>query len=252
MAESLSKPKELPIKILDFYNEKSEFVDVLRDLYAQSFRTYVNELISCNELENENIENIFIKSFLRLDDDLSREALETEKNLRVNQKTLSVAMSGAVSCVAYVNGPNLHVASVGDCQAVLGILGENNQWFPKIVSVQHNSDNMNEVHRILKEHPPSEQDTIIKFDRLLGQLAPLRAFGDFRYKWQRDVLEKIAGPYFGANVVPPHYHTPPYLTARPDVTYHHLTPKDKFLVLATDGLWDFISPLQVGVNVMKF
>jgi hypothetical protein len=26
------------------------------------------------------------------------------------------------------------------------------------------------------------------------------------------------------------------------VLYHRLTPNDKFLVLATDGLWDFLDP----------
>jgi serine/threonine protein phosphatase PrpC len=27
----------------------------------------------------------------------------------------------------------------------------------------------------------------------------------------------------------------------PDITIHELTPFDKFLILATDGLWEFIS-----------
>lgn len=31
---------------------------------------------------------------------------------------------------------------------------------------------------------------------------------------------------------------------RPDVMKHVLTPRDRFLVLATDGLWDMISPVQ--------
>ena len=39
---------------------------------------------------------------------------------------------------------------------------------------------------------------------------------------------------------PPHYYTPPYLTAKPEVTYHRLRPQDKFLVLASDGLWDML------------
>ena len=29
---------------------------------------------------------------------------------------------------------------------------------------------------------------------------------------------------------------------RLQVFYHKLTPNDKFLVLATDGLWDFLDP----------
>ena len=75
---------------------------------------------------------------------------------------------------------------------------------------------------------------------MLGELYPLRAFGDVRYKWtedlQRVVLEPLGIP------PPPGLLTPPYLTALPEVFYHRLTPNDKFLVLATDGLWEWLDP----------
>ena len=37
------------------------------------------------------------------------------------------------------------------------------------------------------------------------------------------------------------YRTPPYLTAEPVVAHHSLQSEDKFLVIATDGLWDMMS-----------
>lgn len=40
------------------------------------------------------------------------------------------------------------------------------------------------------------------------------------------------------------YLTPPYLTAKPEITRHKLTSGDKFLIIATDGLWDEISSLE--------
>lgn len=64
---------------------------------------------------NQAIEN----AFLRLDDDMSKEALPKEGEV-LNMKTLSVAMSGAVVCVAHIDGPHLHIANVGDSCAVLG------------------------------------------------------------------------------------------------------------------------------------
>lgn len=65
---------------------------------------------------NKAIEN----AFLRLDNDISKEALPKSTNDSLNLKTMSVAMSGAVACVAHVDGPHLHVANVGDSCAVLG------------------------------------------------------------------------------------------------------------------------------------
>lgn len=100
---------------------------------------------------------------------------------------------------------------------MLGSVSDNNRWTATKLTEEHNSDNVGEVARILAEHPPNEKDTVIKMDRLLGQLAPLRAFGDFRYKWSRDRLRRQLVPRLGEQAVPPNYYTPPYLTARPEV-----------------------------------
>ena len=250
LSEAIINTDSYSNKILEYYNERFDFVDVLKNLYANSFQILIKDLLS-NTRENMSIETALEKSFLRLDDDISKEALEAETITGISKKTFSVAMSGAVSCVAYITGPNLYIANVGDCQAVIGRLADNGQWSPKTISIPHNTDNISEVKRILSEHPKSEENSVIKGERLLGHLAPLRAFGDFRYKWNKDLLEKMAGPYFGTHAVPGDYHTPPYLTAKPDIYHHHLTIKDKFLILATDGLWDFISPQQVVITKKK-
>lgn len=46
---------------------------------------------------------------------------------------------------------------------------------------EHNTDNLHELNRVISEHPSNEKDTVIKYERLLGRLAPLRAFGDLRF-----------------------------------------------------------------------
>lgn len=148
--------------------------------------------------------------------------------------------------MVHLEGLQLHVASTGDCGAVLGVLDpETNQWHPKKLNIEHNVENMQEVSRILGEHPREERETVIRNGRLLSQLAPLRAFGDFRYKWPLETLQEKVVPMFGEQVLPPNYYTPPYLTARPDVQQHELSSNDKFLVIASDGLWDFLTPSEV-------
>nr|CAD7198422.1 unnamed protein product [Timema douglasi] len=234
------------IMILKTYNDQIDLVDELKELYKTNFRKFVKELSETKSQREFQMKEAMEQAFLRLDDDISREALtKQDTGPEINLKTLSVTMSGAVACVVHIDGPHLHVASVGDCQAVLGVLTDVNTWMAKKLSIEHNTDNSAEVNRILAEHPSNERDTIIRMDRLLGQLAPLRALGDQRYKWSKATLNEVAVPYFGEKTIPPNYYTPPYLTARPDVTQHRLTPRDKFLVIASDGLWDMVSPLQV-------
>lgn len=184
-------------------------------------------------------------AFLRLDADMSREAL-LPADEKINMKTLSVAMSGAVTCVAHIDGPHLHMANIGDSAAVLGSLSpEDDSWVATKLTTEHNTSNLEEVDRIIAEHPYNESDSVIKMERLLGQLAPLRAMGDFRYKWTAQQIRDVAVKYVGEHIIPPNYHTPPYLSAKPDIVYKRLNARDRFLILATDGLWDIVSPLQV-------
>ncbi|XP_022903194.1 pyruvate dehydrogenase [acetyl-transferring]-phosphatase 1, mitochondrial [Onthophagus taurus] len=235
---------ENPLDLIKSYNDKVQFVDEVRAIYNDSFLNYINRLKEVGNKQSFEMSQALEQAFLRLDEDLSNEAIPKSGD-PINMKTLSVAMTGAVACVAHVDGPHLHVANVGDCNAVLGVTTETNSWMAKKLTTEHNTYNQPEVDRILKEHPSNEANTIIKMERLLGQLAPLRAMGDFRYKWSKELMSTIVTKYFGEHMVPPNYYTPPYLTAKPDVIYHKLTPRDKFLILATDGLWDIISPLQV-------
>ncbi|XP_065160048.1 pyruvate dehydrogenase [acetyl-transferring]-phosphatase 1, mitochondrial isoform X2 [Atheta coriaria] len=232
-----------PMELYKSYNDKVQFVDDVRDIYRKSFEQFIEELSSADK-PHFDMTKALETAVMRLDEDLSSEALARVDG-KINLKTMAVAMSGAVACVAHIDGPHLHVANVGDCNAVVGVRTETNSWVAKKLTTEHNTDNRDEVERIISEHPYNESNTVIKMERLLGQLAPLRALGDYRYKWSKEIMRNVVAKHFGDHMIAPNYYTPPYLTSRPDVIYHRLTPRDKFLVLATDGLWDCISPLQV-------
>lgn len=179
--------------------------------------------------------------------------------------------------MAHVGINGIHVANAGDCRAVVGVQNEDGSWSALPLSGDHNSQNRAEVERIKAQHPPSERDTVVTDDRLLGVsyclgpvkqvkcylfifnqfnplpltwfqvLMPLRAFGDVRFKWSRELQQSIlASMESGVDLdslnlhqyIPPNYLTPPYLDVTPDITYHKLRPQDRFLILGTDGLWD--------------
>lgn len=239
--DSVNTPNKFDL--IETYSNNGEFVSEIKDLYQSSLLSFMRDLSETDSGNEIQVESAIEKAFLRLDNDLSDEAL-LELSRKDSARTLSVAMSGSVAVVAQIDGPHLHVAGVGDCQAVLGVLSEDGAWTAKTMSVEHNTDNRAEVERILSEHPVNEKSTVIKMERLLGQLAPLRALGDFRYKWSKETLMERVVPFLGENAIPPNYHTPPYLSANPEIKYHRLRPSDKFLILGTDGLWDMMTPLQ--------
>lgn len=235
--------------LVNNFNDHFELVQDLRDLYHESYIQYLQRLVAKrveigNNDQINDVEDILINSFLSLDNDMSNEAI-AKPGAQVNMKTVTVAMSGCVAAAAYIEGPHLSVASTGDCTAVVGSLSDTDTWLAKKLTLEHNSDNQKEVKRILAEHPENEHHHIIKGDRLLSILAPLRAFGDFKFKWDRTTIEDTLGAILGEHACPPNYKTPPYLTAKPEVSYHRLSPRDKFLVIGSDGLWDMMTPMQV-------
>ncbi|CAH1779980.1 unnamed protein product [Owenia fusiformis] len=239
--------------LLNWYRHDNDYFNTsMASLYRSNLHRYVTEMLSTSCMEDDHefvMWDALTSAFVRLDQDISTEAMPGANGLVINPEMIDIAFSGTVACVAHIDGPHLHIANSGDSMAVLGSYDEDqNRWHATELSKEHNAQNLTEVKRIKDNHPSSESNFVIKNDRLLGQLAPLRAFGDVRYKWQHADLKKLTmamnTPY-AQNFIPPNYYTPPYLTVSPEIKYHRLRSQDKFLILATDGLWDMLSPDMV-------
>ncbi|WWC85446.1 uncharacterized protein L201_000309 [Kwoniella dendrophila CBS 6074] len=158
------------------------------------------------------------------------------------------AASGACAITTFVDSENqdLYVALAGDCRAVAGWQTAEGKWRCDTLTEDQMGENPREVERMQKEHPASERDTVIKGGRVQGGLQPTRAFGDAIYKWTTAQGNAIADAFREEGDKPravrPWNLTPPYVTAKPEVTYRKLTHENgeklKFVIMATDGLWD--------------
>lgn len=116
---------------------------------------------------------------------------------------------GTTACVAIVrreiNHNVLYVGNVGDTRAVLSKNGTAER-----LSIDHKATDVQEVQRI-----KSTGGTIMD-GRVAGGLAITRAIGDHAYKT------------FG-------------VTCSPYVVRHVLRPFDKYLIIASDGVWDTVT-----------
>ncbi|XP_048880040.1 pyruvate dehydrogenase [acetyl-transferring]-phosphatase 1, mitochondrial [Brienomyrus brachyistius] len=215
--------------------------------YFNSLRSYWQELIDLGGDEGRDIQNALVKAFRRLDNDISLEAQADFGEDFSCYAPIRVALSGCTACIAHLDGTHLYVANLGDSRAMIGLQENNGMWSALTISNDHNAKNPMEVRRLHSEHPRSEKATVVRHDRLLGRLTPFRAFGNVKFKWNSELLmhvcerrqEMLPGNDI-ASMFPPEAHTPPYLIAEPEVTYHRVRPQDKFLVLATDGLWELM------------
>ena len=190
-------------------------------------------------LLSENVEEVLKKSFVSLDNKISEDALKCVRQVGMGRsikeegmfETIMRGLAGACALLSLVSANDIFIASTGDCRAVLGtIQDKSNDLLAIPLSLDQNAQNEFEVNRLKQDHP-GEDDTIVMGNRLLGGLMPFRSFGDVDYKWEKKDLHII-------NQEIPYCKTPPYLTAEPVVTRHKINGNEKFLILATDGLWD--------------
>ncbi|XP_014672030.1 PREDICTED: pyruvate dehydrogenase [acetyl-transferring]-phosphatase 1, mitochondrial-like, partial [Priapulus caudatus] len=244
------KSDALPFDLLEWYRNDADYTNIeLAGVYRRSLERYIDETLSAMDVDEFDMAAALEMAALRLDADIGHEVLSSGgggERMHVNLESLEAAFSGCTACVAHVDGPHLHVANVGDSRAVVGYLDDNDAWAAAAMSRDHCAENADEVARVRAEHAVEERHTVIKSERLLGELIPLRAFGDFRYKWSKATLQSmLADTRQSRLLIPQHYASPPYLTARPEVAYRRLTARDKFLVMATDGLWEQLDSEKV-------
>ncbi|CAN6330815.1 unnamed protein product [Urochloa humidicola] len=117
---------------------------------------------------------------------------------------------GACAATAVVKGGDLYVANVGDCRAVLGSRG----GAATALTSDHTAGREDERRRIESSGGYVSRGSGGVW-RVQDCLAVSRAFGDASMK--------------------------PWVTCEPEVSRRRLTPDCRFLVVASDGLWNKVS-----------
>ncbi|DAZ92794.1 TPA: hypothetical protein N0F65_005798 [Lagenidium giganteum] len=178
------------------------------------------------------------RGFARTDRDLMAQVLSAFK-LGFG----SVGRCGSCALLAYLHDNTLCVANAGDIRAVLG-RKDGKDVIAVAMSNDQNAMSRFEQEKLKREHPGEENVFICRHPDscyVKGALQPTRALGDFALKYS----EFNGPPYVngdrsaGRHISPPY--TPPYITAIPEVRTHTLEETDQFLIIGSDGLWDYLS-----------
>ncbi|KAH6769709.1 Protein phosphatase 2C family protein [Perilla frutescens var. hirtella] len=153
------------------------------------------------------------------------------------------------SCVllALLHGKNLYLLNLGDSRAVLATYDQRIEMKGKerLRAVQltesHTVDNEDERIRVLSEHP-DDSSTLVA-GKVKGKLKVTRAFG-VGYLKTKDMNDALMGILRVRNLI-----SPPYVSVQPSLIAHEVSDSDHFVVLGSDGLFDFFSNDEV-VNLV--
>lgn len=149
-----------------------------------------------------------------------------DKELR-SHPNLDCFCSGSTAVTIVKQGSNLFMGNIGDSRAILGSKDSNDSMVAIQLTVDLKPDLPREAERIKRckgrvfalQDEPEVQRVWLPFDDAPG-LAMARAFGDFCLK------------EYGVISIP-------------EFTHRTLSDRDKFIVLASDGVWDVLSNEEV-------
>ena len=179
-----------------------------------------------SKIENisfENLENIIRDTFITTNIQLSEDG------------RIDITYSGS-TCVSILLTPKkLICANVGDSRCILGKFN-NEKWFSKNLSRDHKPNIPNEYERIIKmggrvDTYKDNENNCFGPDRVWLKnedtpgLAMSRSFGD-------EVAHSIG------------------VISEPEIIENYFLIEDKFIIIGSDGLWEFISSDEV-VNIVK-
>ncbi|EOA30038.1 hypothetical protein CARUB_v10013141mg [Capsella rubella] len=220
--------------------------------------------------KQKDLETINHKDVLRA---LQQALKKTEESfdLMVDENP-ELALMGSCVLVTLMKGEDVYVMSVGDSRAVLArrpdqgkkkiqkelerikeespleTLFVTEKGLSLLVPVQlnkeHSTSVQEEVTRIKKEHP--DDALAIENNRVKGNLKVTRAFGAGflkQRKWNEALLKMFRINYVG---------TSPYITCCPSLHHHRLSSRDKFLILSSDGLYEYFSNEEAIFEVDSF
>jgi serine/threonine protein phosphatase PrpC len=149
---------------------------------------------------------------------------ELEQNGEFN-----VQLSGTTVTSAFFSGNQLYTANVGDSRTILISIDEQNKQQVKIkqVTTDHKPESPNESKRILNEGGRVAQAQDMRGRSSGPQRVWLKNANSPGLAMSRSVGDCIAHSVG--------------CSCEPDLTYTLLTPEDKIVLLASDGVWEFLS-----------
>ena len=207
--------------------------EYMNDYYTNKLNFFLSEEDKQN-LFIMNIINIFLKNYEKIIKSSSSQ-LDQDLNTSIDY---DISQSGSTSVMIFLLNDILICSNIGDSQCFLFNCSSEDLWTFESLSKQHLASDEKEQKRILENggeiHPYYEEDGVFEGpDRIYAKnkvypgLVMSRTLGDLEAK-------KIG------------------VISEPDIIAKKIEKNSKFVVLASDGLWDVLKPYDVNRIIRPF
>lgn len=159
-----------------------------------------------------------------------------------------IAAVGSCCLAGIISGDTLYIANLGDSRAVLGrAVKATGEVLAIQLSTEHNASIESVRQELCSMHPEDSQIVVLKHNvwRVKGLIQISRSIGDVYLKkpeFNREPLIakcRLREPF-----------EKPILSSEPSILAQQLEPHDRFVIFASDGLWEQLSN-QEAVDIVQ-
>ena len=224
----MNKKKYIYMSVCDGHGIEGHFVsDFIKEIlpFDMSENLKFYNILTDNEKEKEKIYNAIKETFINANEKL------------VNNEEINSWFSGS-TCVSVIYTPEkLIIPNIGDSRAVLG----------RLINKETNEYKAIELSR---DHKPTEKDEERRILENDGRIQPFIEDGEFvgpQRVWIKEddvpglAMTRSFGDRMAASVG---------VISEPEIKEYIFNPNDKFMIIASDGIWEFISS-QECINIIK-
>ncbi|XP_010548942.1 PREDICTED: probable protein phosphatase 2C 40 [Tarenaya hassleriana] len=202
----------------------------LHGLLSNNDAQLSNKIDSSSDFFRQGVLDCLSRALVQAENDFLR---MVEQEMEDRPDLVSV---GSCVLIALLVGEDLYILNLGDSRAVLATY-RGNEGNERLKAVQltedHSVDNETEKARVLCEHP-DDPKTIFS-GKVKGKLKVTRALG-VGYLKKEKLNDALMGILRVRNLV-----SPPYVSVEPSTRVHRISKSDHFVIVASDGLFDFFS-----------
>lgn len=177
-----------------------------------------------------DLEKAFKDTFLQVDDALQQEPL------------IEPLYAGTTACVALLRDDTLTVANAGDSRAVVA----------RRTTTDDSTKRYQPIDLTIDQNPDLPEERI-RIESMGGFVSPPPEPGLSARVWLDEGFSQIGLAM--ARSIGDHAVARVGVIAEPVVSTHTVVPEDEFLILATDGVWEFLTSAQaveiVGANLSR-
>ena len=233
------------IEIDNYISKKNKSIDtLLSSLYNKSENSSVKDIhiikYFYDKFQVNPCEFSFVKNrFNEISKNIKESFKKADNDLIKLKHPFDTEKSGSTVCLSLLYNKNLICANLGDSRTILCSCNEKNEWKASQLTKDHKPMDKEEYKRII--NAGGTVSRMLNIDKNDEEVGPYRVWGKTQEKGPGLAMSRSIGDGMAKKLG---------VLGEPDIYEYNLNENDKFVICATDGVWEYLSNEDV-MNIVK-